>query len=110
MKRLICVLLTAVLTCALFLGNVCAEEAKAKPGVTVYFPNWNIYSDSRQDVNGLPWDRIDCVNHAFWKSFPGTAALPLNQLIPGQIRIRTIPWRISLSMRNVRRSIRTSRS
>ncbi|MBR5960636.1 MAG: hypothetical protein IKZ98_06535, partial [Clostridia bacterium] len=62
MKKLLCVLLTAALLCALFLGGACAETKKEEPGVTVYFPNWNIYSDSRQDVNGLPWDRIDCVN------------------------------------------------
>ncbi len=38
--------------------------------MTVYFPNWNIYSDSRCAVDSLPWDRLDCVNHAFWKVVP----------------------------------------
>ncbi len=41
-----------------------------KPTLTVYFPNWNIRSDSRQDVGNLPWDRIGCVSHAFWKVLP----------------------------------------
>ena len=70
MKRFICVLLTAFLSAALCAGCVCAETTKEEPGVTVYFPNWNIYSDSRNAVNGLPWDRIDCVNHAFWEVVP----------------------------------------
>ena len=70
MKRFICVLLTAVLFPALCAGSVCAETAKEEPGLTVYFPNWNIYSDSRKDVNSLPWDRLDCVNHAFWEVVP----------------------------------------
>ena len=70
MKRFICVLLAAVMFLALCAGCVCAEAAKEEPGVTVYFPNWNIYSDSRNDVNGLPWDRLDCVNHAFWEVVP----------------------------------------
>ena len=70
MKKLICVLLTLSLTLALFLGAAAAETAKKGPGVTVYFPNWNIYSDARQDVTNLPWDRIDCVNHAFWEVVP----------------------------------------
>ena len=38
--------------------------------MTVYFPNWNIYSDSRCSVSGLPWERLDCVNHAFWEVVP----------------------------------------
>ena len=42
MKRVICIFLTAVLACALFLGGACAETTKEDPGVTVYFPNWNI--------------------------------------------------------------------
>ena len=70
MKRFICMLLIAALTFALLPGIVCAETIKEESGVTVYFPNWNIYSDSRQDVKGLPWDRIDCVNHAFWEVIP----------------------------------------
>ena len=70
MKRLICVLLTVALTLGLLLAAAPAEQAKEEPGVTVYFPNWNIYSDARCDVKGLPWDRLDCVNHAFWEVIP----------------------------------------
>ena len=70
MKRLISMLLIPVLAMALFLNAAPAESSKEEPGVTVYFPNWNIYSDSRYDVNNLPWDRLDCVNHAFWEVVP----------------------------------------
>ena len=70
MKRILGMLLTVVLTFALLLGAAPAETAKEGPGVTVYFPNWNIYSDSRCDVKGLPWERLDCVNHAFWEVVP----------------------------------------
>ena len=38
--------------------------------VTVYFPNWNVYSDSLAHVSDLPWDRIGCINHAFWEVVP----------------------------------------
>jgi len=68
MKRILCMLLTAALIGALCAA--CAEPVGKEPGVTVYFPNWNIYSDSRNDVSNLPWDRLDCVNHAFWKVVP----------------------------------------
>lgn len=70
MKKLLCVLLTAALVFTFSLNAVFAELPKEEPGVTVYFPNWNIYSDSRCDVKGLPWDRLDCVNHAFWEVVP----------------------------------------
>ena len=70
MKKLLCLFLTAALVCTFFLSAAFAELPKEEPGVTVYFPNWNIYSDSRCDVNGLPWDRLDCVNHAFWEVVP----------------------------------------
>ena len=70
MKKLLCMLLTAALVFTFFLSAAFAESPKEEPGVTVYFPNWNIYSDSRCDVNGLPWDRLDCVNHAFWEVIP----------------------------------------
>ena len=44
MKKFICMLLAAVLICALCPGVTCAEAGGKEPGVTVYFPNWNIYS------------------------------------------------------------------
>lgn len=70
MKKLICLLLTVVLVFTFFLSAASAEPTKEEPGVTVYFPNWNIYSDSRNDVGSLPWDRLDCINHAFWEVVP----------------------------------------
>lgn len=45
-------------------------EAKRNDLVTVYFPNWNVYSDDQNQVKNLPWDRLDCINHAFWKIVP----------------------------------------
>ncbi len=70
MKRLVSILLIPVLAMVFFHGAACAEPVKEEPGVTVYFPNWNIYSDSRNQVRNLPWDRLDCVNHAFWHVAP----------------------------------------
>ena len=49
--------------------------------MTVYFPNWHIRSDSRAQVRFLPWGRLDCVNHAFWKVAPqgsGFALVPVD--------------------------------
>ena len=49
--------------------------------MTVYFPNWHIRSDSRAQVRFLPWNRLDCVNHAFWKVAPqgsGFALVPVD--------------------------------
>ena len=40
MKKFICVLLAAILVFAMI--PACAETVKEEPGVTVYFPNWNI--------------------------------------------------------------------
>ena len=45
-------------------------EIKEGSGVTVYFPNWNVYSDAKNQVKNLPWDRLDGINHAFWKIVP----------------------------------------
>ena len=83
MKKLLCVLLTAALVFTFFLSAAFAESPKEESGVTVYFPNWNIYSDSRCDVNGLPWDRLDCVNHAFWEVVPQDGGFAV---------ISTDPW------------------
>ena len=49
--------------------------------VTVYFPNWHIRTDSGAQVCRLPWDRLDCVSHAFWKAAPrdgGYALVPID--------------------------------
>ena len=83
MRKLLCVLLTATLVFTVFLSAAFAESPKEGSGVTVYFPNWNIYSDSRCDVKGLPWDRLDCVNHAFWEVVPKDGGFAV---------ISTDPW------------------
>lgn len=54
-------------------AGLAGEEAR----MTVYFPNWNVYSDSAAQVKNLPWDRIDCVNHAFWKVAPKSGGFAL---------------------------------
>ena len=83
MKRLVCTLLSVVLVCTFFLNVAAAEPAKEEPGMTVYFPNWNIYSDSRCGVDGLPWERLDCVNHAFWEVVPRESGFAV---------VSTDPW------------------
>ena len=50
--------------------------------MTVYFPGWNIASDSRNLVGNLPWDRLDCVNHAFWKIMPAEGGYPIASADP----------------------------
>ncbi len=45
-------------------------RAQAESCLTVYFPNWNVYAGDGNQVKNLPWDRLDCVNHAFWKIVP----------------------------------------
>ena len=49
--------------------------------MTVYFPNWHIRSDDQAQVCLLPWDRVEGVNHAFWKAAPrdgGFALVPID--------------------------------
>ena len=83
MKRLVSMLLVSALVLLLAPGAAPAETSKEEPGVTVYFPNWNIYSDERCSVSGLPWDRLDCVNHAFWEVAPQDGGFAL---------VSTDPW------------------
>ena len=58
-------------------------KAQTESAVTVYFPNWNVYSDSEQQVKNLPWDRLDGINHAFWKIVPQNG---------GYAIVSTDPW------------------
>ncbi|MBO4297399.1 MAG: hypothetical protein J5998_01265 [Clostridia bacterium] len=60
-------LLALLLSAAVRIPSALAE---AECRLTVYFPNWNVYSGGRNEVKDLPWDRLDCVNHAFWKIVP----------------------------------------
>ena len=47
-----------------------AVDAGTQPKLTVYFPNWNVYASADAQVKNLPWDKIDCICHAFWKIVP----------------------------------------
>lgn len=60
-----------------------AGKAGEEARMTVYFPNWNVYSNDAAQVKNLPWDRLDCVNHAFWKNAPNGGAFAL---------VSTDPW------------------
>lgn len=77
---------------ALLLAAACAYSlslapapgnAKEENQVTVYFPNWIVYSSSENQVKNLPWDRVDCISHAFWKIAPEGDAYPI---------VSTDPW------------------
>ena len=45
-------------------------DAGTQPRLTVYFPNWNIYQSADAQVKNLPWEKVDCICHAFWKILP----------------------------------------
>jgi len=60
-----------------------ARAAAPSPRAAVYFPNWNVYSDSSQQVKNLPWDSLDCIYHAFWKVAPAGS---------GYAAVSTDPW------------------
>lgn len=41
--------------------------------VTAYFAGWKLGSDqapSRGEVSGIPWNDVNCINHAFWALEP----------------------------------------
>ena len=77
-RRFMPLLLTAfLLVCCLP-----ASQAKADSGPTVYYPNWNVYSDSQNQVKYLPWDRLGCVNHAFWKVVPKEGGFAIESTDP----------------------------
>ena len=63
---LLLVLLLTVAACP----SPAHAEAEGSCRVTVYYPNWCVYSGDQFQVKNLPWDRLDCVNHAFWKIVP----------------------------------------
>ena len=75
MNRMSLIRPAALLIIALALLSVACPPAARAEGeeagrLTVYFPNWSVYSDAGNQVKNLPWDRLDCVNHAFWKIVP----------------------------------------
>ena len=76
------------LVLALMLFTVCCPspvpvQAAEQPLAAVYFPNWNVYSDPYGQVKDLPWDKMDCVYHAFWKIAPQNG---------GYAIVSTDPW------------------
>lgn len=75
--------LLCLLALSLALPLAAPAQARAESGLTVYFPSWNVYSDSRDQVKNLPWDKLDCVNHAFWKVAPRDG---------GYAIVSTDPW------------------
>ncbi|MBQ7183321.1 MAG: glycoside hydrolase family 18 protein [Clostridia bacterium] len=79
-------ILVAVLAAALILsscpGTARGESHEEGEKLTVYFPNWNIHADPRCQVKDLPWDRIDCVDHAFWKVVPKDGGYALESTDP----------------------------
>ena len=82
-RKLIRKILPLLLTASLLLCALPPAQAKADCRVTVYFPNWNVYSDSQAQVKNLPWDRLGCINHAFWKIEPKDG---------GYAIVSTDPW------------------
>ena len=64
--------LAVCLTVALFARSLLTPGAAAgeQAQLCVYFPNWNVYSDGGAQVKNLPWGKIDCILHAFWKIVP----------------------------------------
>ena len=78
----VCSLLILCLLAGAF-GPLFAEaEASASCAVTVYFPNWDVYSDAYGQVKDLPWDRLDCINHAFWKIVPKDGGFAIESTDP----------------------------
>ena len=82
-RRMIRQIMPLLLTASLLLCALPFAQAKADCLVTVYFPNWNVYSDSQAQVKNLPWDRLGCINHAFWKIEPKNG---------GYAIVSTDPW------------------
>ncbi|MBR1585929.1 MAG: glycoside hydrolase family 18 protein [Clostridia bacterium] len=54
-----------------------AGQAAAESQLTVYFANWDVYASASAQVKNLPWDRLDCVNHAFWKIVPANGGFAI---------------------------------
>ncbi len=77
-RRILPLLALCLLLCSLPLARSLADCR-----LTVYFPNWNVYSDDGNQVKSLPWNRLDCVNHAFWKIVP---------VEDGYAIVSTDPW------------------
>lgn len=57
----------AVLPMAMAPVSTPGRAAQTQPLVSVYFPNWNVFSQDLSEVKHLPWNRVDRIYHAFWK-------------------------------------------
>ncbi|MBR6009650.1 MAG: glycoside hydrolase family 18 protein [Clostridia bacterium] len=66
-RSVCCALAICMLAC---LAPILYAAAETGALLSVYFPNWNVYSDTNGQVKDLPWDRLDYINHAFWKIVP----------------------------------------
>lgn len=77
-------LLALALLLVVFIAPFCPKGAKGEESsVTIYFPNWNVYSSDTGEVKDIPWDKVDCVNHAFWEVKPSA---------DGYAVVSTDPW------------------
>lgn len=58
-----------LLLCCLLAGCAARQTpaAAANAVLSVYFANWNMYSNSSAQVKNLPWEKLDVINHAFWE-------------------------------------------
>ena len=81
-SKILVVVLAAALILSSCPGNTRGESDEEGDRLTVYFPNWSIYADPRCQVKNLPWDRIDCVNHAFFKVSPAEGGFALRSTDP----------------------------
>lgn len=65
-------LLMVLMLCAMQALSPASTSGQAgeEPRLTVYFANWNVYASPSAQVKNLPWDRLDCIHHAFWKITP----------------------------------------
>lgn len=74
-------LLTALTLCVPPLSGP-AAQAKEESKLTVYFPNWNVYSLDHSQVKDLPWGQMDAVNHAFWQIVPENGGYAIRSTDP----------------------------
>ena len=77
---IVCLFVLTLLFCPAVPSSAEAEDSACIS--TVYFPNWNVYSDTYAEVKDLPWDRLDCINHAFWNIVPADGGFVIESTDP----------------------------